>query len=120
MKPTSSQKRLLRETNSNPKSKTDETEIDLDLDTADLDIKRDSNEVELLSKCQEFIDKASADLNKIGIIMGSKFNDHSTRNSLAAIADQLNSIVNGINEKMVRISAKNEIDVTDLFPGMPK
>lgn len=95
----------------------DETELELD---SSIDLKSASNDIELLSRCQEFIDKTAGDLNKIGIIMGSKFNDHSTRNSLNAAADQLQSIVHSLNERMVRISAKNEVDVTNLFPGTSK
>ena len=86
-------------------------EIDLDLEIED----ESGSNLGLLSKYQDYLNEVSMKLNKIGIVLGSKFNDHSTRNGLSAIADQIQRMINSLNEKIVRYSSRNEVDVADLF-----
>jgi len=72
--------------------------------------------VDLLTRAQDWLVKTASDVNKVGIVLGSRYDDHSTRSNLSAIADQLMSIANSLNEKIVRSAAKGA-DVADLFPG---
>ncbi len=72
--------------------------------------------VDLLTKSQDYLVKVASNINRIGIILGSKYSDHSSRSNLSAISDQITAIANGLNERIIKTAAKG-MDVEELFPG---
>jgi hypothetical protein len=114
---TSSQRRLLNEAEieldtPEPSKKPEEAEeVSLDIESPDLQ----GEGVKLLSTIQDFLESTASKLNKVGNVMGSEFDDHSTRTSLESLADQLRAITNGINEKIVKISAQGDVSAVDLL-----
>ena len=77
-------------------------------------------DVELLQKCREYLEESISNLNKIGIILGARLKDFSTRESLLAVNSQLDKVIDAVNERILRQASKDGYDVSAMLPGEQK
>lgn len=89
----------------------EDTGEDTDLDDIkDIEDTRDlggDDTIDAMTKAIDELEDMRSNMNKKGILVAMKLNDFSTQKRLQTLADELGSIIAGLNDKMLKTIAKS-------------
>ena len=78
---------------------------------AEIDETESNKRAELLTQAIDELDNMRSTMNKKGLLLAMHLSDFSTQRRLQALADELGSIVNHLNDKMLKVAAKSPVDL---------